>query len=380
MKTQLKNRIGRRLTYHLILITALSFFAISCEEEKTAYMDETPIPKSGAVINPEQQNNVTTSPGINSIASIASQAGFNELLEALTHVDEELGAGLVELFSNGEGTYTVFAPTDEAFNRLYDELGSEVNEIKEVPAATVRDILFYHVTQGRRTAKSILPPVRTRNVETLLGETFSVTSDGQIIAIGNTANIIDQDISASNGIIHVIDEVILPIAQDEDSNNSDLGNGNDNSMGTGEESIAAVATEAGFNELISALAYVDEELNTGLVDLFSNGSDQYTVFAPSDEAFQRLYDAFDVNTVSGLPAETVRDVLLYHVTEGRRKATSVVPPVQPRKIQTLLGKSFTVDAQGKITAIGNTANITSADISASNGIIHVIDEVIIPVP
>lgn len=148
----------------------------------------------------------------------------------------------------------------------------------------------------------------------------------------------------------------------------------------GEDPIAAIAIEAGFDELVKALFYVDEELQTQLVDLFLNGTDQYTVFAPTNEAFQELYTALEVDGIENLPAELVRDVLYYHVVEGRRAANSVIPPKNDRTIETLLGVNFTVDRYGKIYAVGNTANITPANnISASNGIIHVIDAVILPI-
>lgn len=147
----------------------------------------------------------------------------------------------------------------------------------------------------------------------------------------------------------------------------------------GNQPIAQIAINAGFSELVSALSYVDSELNTGLVSLFLNGTDQYTVFAPTNAAFQNLYTALNVNSITDLPAGLVRDVLLYHVVEGRRAANSVLPKNGTKRITTLLQVGFTVNPQGKITAVGNTANITTANISASNGIIHVIDAVILPI-
>ena len=147
----------------------------------------------------------------------------------------------------------------------------------------------------------------------------------------------------------------------------------------GTDSIAEIAIAAGFEELVGALVYVDEELDAGLVDLFLNGTDQYTVFAPTDEAFENLYTALGVGGISDLPPELVLDVLLYHVTEGRRAANSVVPRVRDRVITTLLGATFTVHPDATITDIaGQNASIVAADISASNGIIHVIDTVILP--
>lgn len=153
------------------------------------------------------------------------------------------------------------------------------------------------------------------------------------------------------------------------------------SVAPGDQSIAAIAIGAGFSELVGALVYVDNNVmpSPGLVNLFLNGTDQYTVFAPTNDAFLNLYTTLGVEKISDLPADLVLNVLLYHVTEGRRAANSVVPPVKDRTIETLLGSSFTVSSKGMITAIGNTAKIVKADISASNGIIHVIDTVILPV-
>jgi len=149
------------------------------------------------------------------------------------------------------------------------------------------------------------------------------------------------------------------------------------SLPPGDQSIAEIAIAAGFDSLVVALQYVDAEEGTELVDLFLNGTDQYTVFAPTNEAF---YNLVKPGQISDLPSDLVLNVLLYHVTEGRRAANSVVPKNGTRTIETLLsGSTFSVDTAGKIWAVGNYANITSANISASNGVIHVIDTVILPV-
>lgn len=154
---------------------------------------------------------------------------------------------------------------------------------------------------------------------------------------------------------------------------------NEKSNAPGTQPIAQIAIDAGFSELVSALVYVDTELNAGLVDLFLNGTDQYTVFAPTNEAFMNLYSALGVDSIDDLPADLVLNVLKYHVVEGRRASNSVVPKKNNKTISTLLGVNFTVNPQAQITAVGNTANIVAADISASNGIIHVIDAVILPI-
>jgi transforming growth factor-beta-induced protein len=151
----------------------------------------------------------------------------------------------------------------------------------------------------------------------------------------------------------------------------------------GDMSIAEIAINQGFDSLVVALSYVDSELETGLVDMFLNGTDQYTVFAPTNDAFVALVGNGEI---SDLPADLVLDVLLYHVTEGRRATNSVVPKKNIRNIETLLGVPFTVDTTPMIHAVGNTANFVKdsednllVNISASNGIIHVIDAVILPV-
>ncbi|MCE4563668.1 fasciclin domain-containing protein [Maribellus sp. CM-23] len=142
----------------------------------------------------------------------------------------------------------------------------------------------------------------------------------------------------------------------------------------------ALADDGEFDELVSALVFVDTELGTGLVDMFLNGTDQYTVFAPTDAAFEALYDVLGVGGITEVDPQTVLNVLLYHVTEGRRAANSVVPKNSPRTIETLLeGATFMVDSEGMIWAVGNQATIVTANISASNGIIHVIDSVILPI-
>jgi uncharacterized surface protein with fasciclin (FAS1) repeats len=157
----------------------------------------------------------------------------------------------------------------------------------------------------------------------------------------------------------------------------------------GTDAIAAIAINAGFDELVGALVYVDEELDTGLVDLFLDGTDQFTVFAPTNQAFENLYELLsavlgaDIDEITDVPAGVVLDVLLYHVTEGRRAANSVLPPRGVRTIRPLLGETFQVRTNGTIrdglTGIRpNDAAIVAANISASNGIIHVISEVIVP--
>jgi uncharacterized surface protein with fasciclin (FAS1) repeats len=150
--------------------------------------------------------NRAPAPGPDTIATVATGAGFSELVGALVYVDGELGTNLVELFSTPSGQYTVFAPTNDAFETLLGPGG----EISDLPAEVVLDVLLYHVVEGRRAANSVVPRNGERTITTLLGQTFSVNTDLEIDAFGNGAKIGPANISASNGVIHVIDTVILP--------------------------------------------------------------------------------------------------------------------------------------------------------------------------
>jgi uncharacterized surface protein with fasciclin (FAS1) repeats len=164
------------------------------------------------------EENRAPAPGSDPIAAIAIGAGFDSLVNALVYVDGELGTGLVDLFLNGTDQYTVFAPTNDAFDGLFgllgQVLGSTVDEFSDLPAPVVLDVLLYHVAEGRRTANSVVPKRGERTITPLLGETFAVRPDLTIrdglTGLRTDAKIASANISASNGIIHVIDQVIVP--------------------------------------------------------------------------------------------------------------------------------------------------------------------------
>lgn len=165
----------------------------------------------------------------------------------------------------------------------------------------------------------------------------------------------------------------------EDLTTADLSANASPAATKGEESIGIIATDNGnFTQLLAALDYV------GLTDMFVNGTDQYTVFAPTDEAFSALYDQLEISGIEDLPADLVKDVLLYHVTDGRRFSNSVLPKKNHKEIETLLGASFYVDSNGNIDTndeddvTNATIDLELANISASNGVIHAINAVLLP--
>ncbi|MEJ2205830.1 MAG: fasciclin domain-containing protein [Gemmatimonadota bacterium] len=311
-------------------------------------------------------------PSDENIVEIAlGNESFSTLVTALTAADL-VGA------LQGDGPFTVFAPTDEAFAAVPADMLAAL--LADVDALT--QVLTYHVVPGRVLSSDV---VAINSAETLNGASVSITVDGGAVRVDD-ANIIATDIQGTNGVIHVIDQVILPatlmMAQARRAEPISARGKNNN------PSIAEIAIGRGFSELVGALSYVDEELNTGLVDLFLNGKDQYTVFAPTNTAFADLYallrDVVDpgIDGITDVPATIVRDVLLYHVAEGRRGSNSVVPRNGERRIESLLGETFAVRTDGTIrdglTGLRDDAAITGADNSARNGIVHVINQVIVP--
>jgi uncharacterized surface protein with fasciclin (FAS1) repeats len=190
-----------------ILIAAMSMVIISCDNQEIQGMDAANSTATAAGLTSKSENSAPKK-GDDPIAKIAIDADFNELVAALDYV------GLVPLFLEGKDQYTVFAPTDDAFKNLYIALSNETTEITQITqldSTLVLNILKYHVVEGRRAANSVVPKNGSRTITTLLGSTFSVDTNGMITAVGNTANITSPNISASNGIIHEVDAVLLPI-------------------------------------------------------------------------------------------------------------------------------------------------------------------------
>ena len=273
-------------------------------------------------------------PELPTIAEIASADGsFSTLVAALG------AANLVDTLS-GEGPFTVFAPTDDAFAALPE--GTVEALLGDIPALT--DILLYHVVSGSYFAEDVLS---AGMLTTLQGEDIEFTvMDGQ--AYVNGAMISVTDIEASNGVIHVIDAVILPPEETE------------------LPTIAEIAAADGnFSTLVAALSAAN------LVDTL-NGEGPFTVFAPTDDAFAALPEGTVEALLGDIPALT--DILLYHVVSGSYYAEDVL---STSSLVTVQGAGVSFSVMGE-NAYVNDAMITATDIEASNGVIHVIDAVILP--
>ena len=260
-------------------------------------------------------------------------------------------AGLVDTLK-GEGPFTVFAPTDDAFAALP---AGTVEALLEDPQGQLTQILLYHVVAGKVMSSDLSDGMAA---DTVQGSpvTFSI-AEGK--AAVNGATIVTADIETSNGVIHVIDAVILPPAEEavEESAEAAAPVGN----------IAEVAGAAGtFSTLLAAVEAA------GLVDELT-GEGPFTVFAPTDDAFAALPEG-TVDALLTDPEGALLDILLYHVVAGKVMSSDLSDGMTA---DTLQGAPITVAiADGAVTV--NEANVIAADVEASNGVIHVIDAVILP--
>jgi transforming growth factor-beta-induced protein len=267
------------------------------------------------------------------IVDVAVKAGsFKTLAAALQ------AAGLVDALK-GKGPFTVFAPTDEAFAKL--PKGTLETLLKPENKGRLASILKYHVVSGAVFAKD----VTTGSVETLDGQRIDLAVNAGKVTVDG-ANVTATDVKASNGVIHVIDTVIIP----------------------SDKSIVATAIGAGsFKTLASLLEKAD------LVNALE-GPGPFTVFAPTDEAFAKLPKETVENLLKPENKATLAGILKYHVISGRVFSDAAA---KGATVKTLQGTEVTTKSEkGKVFV--QNAQVIKADIDTSNGVIHVIDTVILP--
>ena len=256
-------------------------------------------------------------------------------------------AGLTEALQ-GEGPFTVFAPTNAAFENLLSALSISAEDLLAQPQ--LADVLLYHVVAGSVMSGDLQNGM---TAETLGGQMITVDlSEGVKI---NTSAVITADIKASNGVIHVIDTVLIPETFQLASATAPL------------PSIVDIAvSNPDFSILVAALAKAE------LVEALQ-AEGPFTVFAPTNAAFEALLGELGITAEELLGQPQLADVLLYHVVSG---------PVLSPDLQTGMtagtpgGQSITVDLTDGVKI--NKSAVEIADIQASNGVIHVIDSVLIP--
>jgi len=248
-------------------------------------------------------------------------------------------AGLVDALK-GEGPFTVFAPTDEAFAAL--PTGTVESLLKPENKDQLVAILTYHVVPAKVKAKT----AKTLEFgDTLNGQRIDIALKGDNLMIDD-ANVVAADVMASNGVIHVIDKVILP-AQDN---------------------LVTTAADAGtFNTLIAAAKAA------GLAEALM-GDGPLTVFAPTDDAFAKLPKGTVENLLKPENKNQLASILKYHVVAGRVYSDQAL---KAGRAETLLGDAVTIKVKNGAAKVNN-AKLVALDIEASNGVIHVIDTVLLP--
>lgn len=248
-------------------------------------------------------------------------------------------AGLVDTLK-GKGPFTVFAPSDDAFARIPADVLK--NLLKPENKEKLSSILTYHVVSGKVPARTAYG---LNEAGTVNGQEISIRrSNGRLVI--NDSLVTVTDIECSNGVIHVIDKVLMPERS----------------------SIPEVAAAAGkFGTLLAAVTEAE------LADTLA-GDGPFTVFAPTDEAFASLPDGTVESLLKPENRKRLVSILTYHVLPGRVYARDAV---KVDAAATLQGRSVKISFGGAGIQI-NDATVIEADVKASNGVIHVIDTVLLP--
>ena len=274
----------------------------------------------------------------NSITDIASEnPNFSILVDALNRAD------LAETLDQ-EGSYTVFAPTNEAFMNFLDDNGFE--SLDDVPVATLTQVLLNHVVSGTNLSSGLT----TGYVKTLA--TGSASSTNTLSMFINTASgvrlngvssVTSADIIADNGVIHVVDAVI---------------------------GLPTIVTHATANPNFSTLATLltEQEL---VGTLNGTASSPFTVFAPLNSAF----DTATLNLYGGLNSTQKTAVLTYHVVPGANVLSNAIPS---GPITTFETGTFTISGTVITDEQSRATNIVATDVQASNGVIHAVNQVLLP--
>ena len=266
---------------------------------------------------------VDTAVGAGSFKTLAAALGAADLVGAL----------------KGAGPFTVFAPTDEAFAKL--PAGTVETLLKPENKAKLAAILTYHVVSGKVMAADV---VKVKGAVSLNGQRIDVKTEGGVSV--DSSKVVKTDIGCTNGVIHVIDTVMMPAT----------------------DNIPAVADKAGkFKTLLAAVKAA------GLVETLS-GPGPFTVFAPTDEAFAKIPAATIADLLKPENKAKLASILTYHVVSGRVYSEAAVAAKSAKTVQ---GGSIAIKVTDK-GAMVNDAKIIATDVDATNGVIHIIDSVIMP--
>ena len=286
-------------------------------------------------------------PTMNIVDTAVANGSFTTLVAALQ------ATNLDTVLADESTMFTVFAPTDDAFALI----GTETINTLLANTDVLSSILLQHVVSGMTVDSVSAFSLNGANVETagMAEIVLTINSATDMLTFGG-ANIVMKDIATTNGIIHVIDAVIV----------------GDVEIPAPAMSLVDVAASNGsFTTLVSALQ------STGLDATLANLDSEYTVFAPTDAAFAKL----PAGTLESLSTEQLSDILLYHVLPGTVLADSAMSVAQSmeNKVAMANGSELALSYVDSML-FANGAKISSADVMADNGVIHVVNNVILPPP
>jgi transforming growth factor-beta-induced protein len=324
------------LAVRSIVASSLAVALFACSDSATS--DPTPAPTANPTTTTPTPAPTTPPPAqLTNIVDTAVAAGsFKTLAAALT------AAGLVDTLK-GPGPYTVFAPTDEAFAKL--PAGTVDTLLKPENKAALTSILTYHVVSGSVKAADV---TKLAYAETIQGGDLRIKVVGSDVFINDTIKIVKTDIAASNGVIHVLDAVLASPPKD----------------------IVETATAAGsFKTLVAAVGAA------GLSETLK-GKGPFTVFAPTDAAFAKLPAGTVDNLLLPENKAQLVDVLKYHVVAGKVRSDKVVGLTSTMTL--LPSSSVMVKVEGGSVFLNGSTKVTAVDVDSSNGVIHVIDSVLLP--
>ena len=257
-------------------------------------------------------------------------------------------AGLVETLKS-EGPFTVFAPSDDAFAKIPEETLNSL--LQPENAEKLKSILTYHVVSGAVMAADAMKLTSAKTVE---GSELTIKVDGETVMI-DSAKVVAADIKCSNGVIHIIDSVIMPKPKADSATQAS-------------KDVVDTAVSAGsFNTLVAAVKAA------GLVETLK-GKGPFTVLAPTDDAFKKLPEGTVETLLKPENKDQLVKILTYHVIPASAKAADVSKMTSAPTVQ---GGMLTIKATDDGVMV-NKAKVVKTDIECTNGIIHVIDSVILP--
>jgi transforming growth factor-beta-induced protein len=301
------------------------------------------------------QTKKAAKPKADIVGTAVGAGSFKTLAAALS------AAGLVDTLK-GKGPFTVFAPTDAAFAKVPADTLAALLKPENKEALT--KVLTYHVVAGKVTSKDVVK-LNGKSAPTVNGESVAISVSGGKVKV-NDSNVTAVDVMATNGVIHVIDTVLLP---------KDLKLAAAPAQATtpapaATKDIVDTAVGAGsFKTLAAALGAA------GLVDTLK-GAGPFTVFAPTDEAFAKLPAGTVESLLKPENRSQLQAILTYHVVAGRVPASTVVT-LNGKTAKTVNGADVKIRVEGS-TVFVNDSKVVTVDVAASNGIIHVIDTVLLP--